>query len=172
MPSVNLIYHNGSFVPVSVSDQVVLEACYGHLPLSSHTLDSVDIPPLTHCLHNEFPSANYIHDLQRSLADHSLTLPVEAHLNFSSLLYHLYHLYLQISHLHPTTAITSDPGCLQTIVCHIHNETMGCLNQTFHQLGMGDFLLDLQQCMQELAEVQQEPHHTPHTLTTPSACTL
>lgn len=144
MPSVDLIYHNSTFIPISVADQIVLEACYSNLPLSSCTIDSVDVPPLAHHLHDEFPFANYVCDLQRSLANWSLTLPVEAHLNSGPPLYALYHLYLQISCLHPATAMTTDPSCLQAIIHRIHNEAMGHLNQTLHQLGMGKFLLDLQ----------------------------
>ena len=65
--------------------------------------------------------------------------------------------------------MTTDPSCLQAIIHHIHNKAMGHLNQTFHQLSMGKFLLDLQRYMQELTEVQQNPCCIPLTLSTPSA---
>ena len=168
-PSVDLAYHNSSFIPVSISDQVILEAHYGNLTPSSCTLDSVDILPLAHCPHDELPSTAYVRDLDKSLSNHHLTLPIKADLNFGSLLYALYHLYPQVSHLCPASDLTTDPTCLHTIICCIHNEAMGCLNLIFHQLGMGEFPLDLQRYMCKLAEVQWNPPHAPLTLSAPSA---
>ena len=139
---INLVYHNGSFIPLSTAETLVLKDFHGNLASSSYTIDSIDIPLFTYHLCDGFPSAHNVHDLHSALINLQLPAPIGAYLDLGSPLHALHHAYLQVSCLHSTATLTTNPDHLWETIQNIHNTILADITTTLFQLGMGDILLE------------------------------
>ena len=84
--------------------------------------------------------------MQESLRNPHLAIPIGAHLDLASPLYALYKAYLQISRLNQVAHDLQNAGTPLLVISairDIHHDALGDICVALHQLGMPDFLVDL-----------------------------
>ena len=106
----------------------------------------VDVPIHGHCLVDQFLDQDGMTSMQESLRNPRLAIPIGAHLDLASPLYVLYNAYLQISRLNQVAHNLQNAGTPPLIIStirDIRHDALGDICVALHQLGMQDFLVDL-----------------------------
>ena len=130
-----------SFPPVSLAT----------VPTPIH---SVTIPLYTHTLRDDFPDARDIKKLSDYLRSSAFALSIDSFLDIGSPLYALRCAYLKNSHLHlMSTNLSPSPQqtLLSRLVREVYLEVEGSLVMAMYQLGMLEFLEDIDRYMLELS---------------------
>ena len=84
--------------------------------------------------------------MQESLRNPHLVIPIGAHLDLASPLYALYKAYLQVSRLNQVAhnlQTTSTPPLVIATIRDIRHDALDDICVALHQLGMQEFLIDL-----------------------------
>ena len=129
-----------SFPPISLAT----------IPTPIH---SVTIPLYAHTLCDDFPNARDIKKLSDYLRSPAFALSIDSFLDISSPLYALRRAYLKNSHLHlMSTNISPSPQqtVLSRLIREVYLEIKGSLVMAMYQLGMLEFLEDIDRYMLEL----------------------
>ena len=117
-------------------------------------IHSVTIPLYAHTLHNNFPNARDIKKLSDYLPSPAFTLFIDSFLDIGSPLYALRRAYLKNSHLClMSTNISPSPQqtVLSCLIREVYLEIEGSLVMAMYQLGMLEFLEDIDRYMLELS---------------------
>ena len=117
-------------------------------------IHSVTIPLYAHTLCDDFPNARDIKKLSDYLRSPTFALSIDSFLDIGSPLYTLQRAYLKNSHLHLMSTNLS-PSPQQTLLSHlvqeVYLEVEGSLVMAMYQLGMLEFLEDIDRYMLELS---------------------
>ena len=117
-------------------------------------IHSVTIPLYAHTLRDDFPNVRDIKKLSDYLRSPAFTLSIDSFLDIGSPLYTLRCAYLKNSHLHLMSTNIS-PSPQQTVLSHlireVYLEIEGSLVMAMYQLGMLEFLEDIDRYMLELS---------------------
>ena len=130
-----------SFPPVSLAT----------IPTPIH---SVTIPLYAHTLRDDFPDSQDIKKLSEYLRSPAFALSIDSFLDIGSLLYALRRAYLKNSHLRlMSTNISPSPQqtVLSRLIREVFLEIEGSLVMAMYQLGMLEFLEDIDRYMLELS---------------------
>ena len=109
-------------------------------------IHSVTIPLYAHTLHDDFPNAHDIKKLSDYLRSPAFALSIDSFLDIGSPLYALRRAYLKNSHLClMSTNISPSPQqtVLSRLIREIYLEIEGSLVMAMYQLGMLEFLEDI-----------------------------
>ena len=130
-----------SFPPVSLAT----------IPTPIH---SVTIPLYAHTLRDNFPDSQDIKKLSEYLRSPAFALSIDSFLDIGSPLYALRRAYLKNSHLRlMSTNISPSPQqtILSRLIREVYLEIEGSLVMAMYQLGMLEFLEDIDRYMLELS---------------------
>ena len=130
-----------SFPPISLAT----------IPTPIH---SVTIPLYAHTLRDNFPDSQDIKKLSDYLRSPAFALSIDSFLDIGSPLYALRRAYLKNSHLClMSTNISPSPQqtILSRLIWEVYLEIEGSLVMAMYQLGMLEFLEDIDQYMLELS---------------------
>ena len=117
-------------------------------------IHSVTIPLYAHTLHDDFPDARDIKKLYDYLHSPTFALSIDSFLDIGSPLYALRRAYLKNSHLRlMSTNISPSPQqtVLSRLIQEVYLEIEGFLVMAMYQLGMLEFLEDIDRYMLELS---------------------
>ena len=117
-------------------------------------IHSVTIPLYAHTLRDDFPDARDIKKLSDYLRSTAFALSIDSFLDIGSPLYTLRRAYLKNSHLRlMSTNISPSPQqtVLSCLVREVYLEIEGSLVMAMYQLGMVEFLEDIDRYMLELS---------------------
>ena len=117
-------------------------------------IHSVTIPLYTHTLRDDFPDTRDIKKLSEYLHSPTFALSIDSFLDIGFPLYALQHAYLTNSHLHlMSTNLSPSPQktLLSHLVWEVYLEVEGSLVMAMYQLGMLEFLEDIDRYMLELS---------------------
>ena len=90
--------------------------------------------------------------MQESLQNPRLAIPIGAHLDLASLLYALYKVYLQILRLNQVahdSQLSGTPPIVIAAIRDIRQEALSDICVALHELGMQEFLTDLNRFIRE-----------------------
>ena len=121
------------------------------VPTSIH---SVTIPLYAHTLRDDFPDSQDIKKLSDYLRSPAFTLSIDSFLDISSPLYALHRAYLKNSHPRlMSTNVSPSPQqtVLSRLIREVYLEIEGSLVMAMYQLGMLEFLEDIDRYMLELS---------------------
>ena len=130
-----------SFPPISLAT----------IPTPIH---SVTIPLYAHTLRDDFPDSQDIKKLSEYLRSPTFALSIDSFLDIGSPLYALRHAYLKNSHLRlMSTNISPSPQqtVLSRLIQEVYLEIEGSLVMAMYQLGMLEFLEDIDRYLLELS---------------------
>ena len=117
-------------------------------------IHSVTIPLYAHTLRDDFPDARDIKKLSKYLHSLAFALSIDSFLDIGSPLYALRRAYLKNSHLHlmsTNLSPSSQQPLLSRLVRDVYLEVEGSLVMAMYQLGMLEFLEDINRYMLELS---------------------
>ena len=117
-------------------------------------IHSVTIPLYAHTLHDDFPDSHDIKKLSDYLRSPAFALSINSFLDIGSPLYTLRRAYLKNSHLHlMSTNLSPSPQqtVLSRLVREVYLEIEGSLVMAMYQLGILEFLEDIEGYMLELS---------------------
>ena len=141
-----------------------------------HPVEAVDLPLYTHRLRNDFPSDTELDRVALYLRDSRMAIPIAAHLDMGFPLYALYRTYLSVSNISNVVPriIGCVPSLFPTQLRTLQRTAQADLGIAIYQLGMLEFLDDLDRYLRENAAVTRNPipliGNFPHSPTTgPSA---
>ena len=115
---------------------------------------SVTIPLYAHTLQDDFPDARDIKKLSEYLCSPAFALSIDSFLDIGSPLYTLRRAYLKNSHLRlMSTNLSPSPQqtLLSRLIREVYLEIEGSLVMAMYQLGMLEFLEDIDKYMLELS---------------------
>ena len=115
-------------------------------------IHSVIIPLYAHMLRDDFSNACDIKKLSKYLCSPAFALSIDSFLDIGSPLYALRHAYPKNSHLHlMSTNLSPSPQqtLLSRLVREVYLEVKGSLVMAMYQLGMLEFLEDIDRYMLE-----------------------
>ena len=136
-------------------------------------IHSVTIPLYTHTLHDDFPDSRDIKKLSDYLHSPAFALSIDSFLDIGSPLYALWCAYLKNSHLRlMSTNISPSPQqtVLSRLIQEVYLEIEGSLVMAMYQLGMLEFLEDIDRYMLELSR-RNSSDSSSSFITTLSTCT-
>ena len=113
---------------------------------------SVDVPIHGHRLVDQFLDQDGMTSMQEDLRNPRLAILIGAHLDLASPLYALYKAYLQVSRLNQVAHDLQNAGAPPLIISTIRDvrhDALGDICVALHQLGMQDFLVDLNRFVRE-----------------------
>ena len=113
------------------------------------------VPLYAHTLRDDFPNARDIKKLSDYLRSPAFALSIDSFLDIGSPLYALRHAYLKNSHLClMSTNLSPSPQqtLLSRLVREVYLEVEGSLVMAMYQLGMLEFLEDIDRYMLELSQ--------------------
>ena len=148
-----------SFPPISLAT----------IPTSIH---SVTVPLYAHTLRDDFPDARDIKKLSEYLRSPAFALSIDSFLDIGSPLYALRRAYLKNSHLHlMSTNVSPSPQqtVLSRLIQEVYLEIEGSLVMGMYQLGMLEFLEDIDKYMLELSR-WNSPDSSSSFITALSTC--
>jgi hypothetical protein len=117
-------------------------------------IQSVDIPLYANRLRDDFPSDADVQQITKYLRDKPFALPIDAFLDVGSPLYTLRQAFLQNSCLLPLLSGMSPLSFSRHGTTEIIHDVEESLIITMYQLGMLEFLQDVDRYIRELAEVR------------------
>ena len=120
----------------------------------STPIHSMTIPLYAHTLRDDFPDACDIKKLSEYLRSPAFALSINSFLDISSPLYALRRTYLKNSHLRlMSTNVSPSPQqtVLSRLIWEVYLEIEGSLVMAMYQLGMLEFLEDIDRYMLELS---------------------
>ena len=132
---------------------------------------SVDVPIFGHRLVDQFLDQDGMTSMQEYLRNPRLAIPIGAHLDLASPLYALYKTYLQVSRLNQVAHDLQNSNALPLIIStirDIRHDALGEICIALHQLGMQDFLTDLDRFVKENHAALRMPPPVFGTSSTPS----
>ena len=136
-------------------------------------IHSVTIPLYAHTLRNDFPNARDIKKLSDYLRSPAFALSIDSFLDIGSPLYALRRAYLKNSLLRlMSTNISPSPQqtVLSRLIREVYLEIEGSLVMAMYQLGMLEFLEDIDRYMMELSR-RNSPDSSSSFVTALSTCT-
>ena len=148
-----------SFPPISLAT----------IPTPIH---SVTTPPYAHTLRDDFPDSQDIKKLSNYLCSPAFALSIDSFLDIGSPLYALRRAYLKNSHLRlMSTNISLSPQqtVLSRLIREVYLEIEGSLVMAMYQLGMLEFLEDIDRYMLELS-CRNSPDSSSSFITALSTC--
>ena len=131
------------------------------------------IPLYAHTLRDDFPDSQDIKKLSDYLRSPAFALSIDSFLDIGSPLYALRRAYLKNSHLClMSTNISPFPQqtVLSRLIREVYLEIEGSLVMAMYQLGMLEFLEDIDRYMLELSH-RNSPDSSPSFVTALSTCT-
>ena len=141
-----------------------------------HPVEAVDLPLYAHRLRNDFPSNTELDRVALYLRDSRMAIPIAAHLDMGSPLYTLYRTYLSVSNISNVVPgiIGRVPSLFPTQLRTLQQTALADLGIAMYQLGMLEFLDDLDRYLRENAAATGNPipliGNFPHSpMTGPSA---
>jgi hypothetical protein len=135
------------------------EIIFSPLALASERkgIQSVDVPLYANRLRDDFPSAADVQQITKYLRDKAFALPFDAFLDVGSRLYALRQAFLQNSCLLPLLSGMPPLSFSRRGTTEIIHDVKGSLIITMYQLGMLEFLQDIDRYIRELAEAHSPP---------------
>ena len=142
-----------SSVAVTPEPVSVASVLSQHFPPPPFPILSVDLPLAAHRIRNDelHPTGQRL--LIQRLSDPRLTIPISAHLDMDSPLFALYRTFLQVERLTPLQEWRPSSAQGEIVLAHtriVHRETQAALLVAMHQLGMTEFLEDLDRYTRQL----------------------
>ena len=128
-------------------------------PNSIRPVKVVDLPQYAHRLRDDFPSDAELDRFALYLQDSRMAVPISTHLNMGSPLYALYQTYLSISNVSNVVPemIGHVPSPTTTQLRALQRTALADLGIAMYQLGMLEFLDDLDRYLQENAVATRTP---------------
>ena len=114
---------------------------------------SVDVPTYAHRL-RELPTQLDLDLMLDRLKDFCLASTLDAHMDIGSPLYALYKIFLQVEHLEALYTISTSIAQIDlwaTLVCSIKDNLEGEILLVLQQLGMPEFIADVEHYLWEIA---------------------